>query len=439
MLESMQTSPVARADSRRDTFRPNLVKAARSEILLVALVSLLGTYAFFFEYLPPAKHVHLWSDIAGYHYPLQSFAFNTLKQGRFPTWDASIYCGISFVGNIQAALFYPLTWVLYALAWSREALPFKALEAFAFFHVWLAFVLCYGWLRGRCGRMASALGALVFGCSGYLTCELLHPGVAGAMTWLPLGFRSLDEMEATRDCRPLWKLAAASAMAFLAGYPAAWLVNCVIWVVYGLSSSARWRAAAGACAAIAGSMLLVMVQLLPVMQARSLMIFEPKYGPGAYSLKTLLLAYLLPNWFDFNPGHPGNYEPGSLYLYAGLPALFALGWLGWRHSVKPYIQTLVCLAVAFLLANPPAALIWAVEHFPALDRTMQPWNFYAGAAAMIAMLAALGVQDFLTSAKRALPVWLLAGVMLASLLWWCFELRIATAEACSQLISAPWR
>src|SRR3954454_3580165 len=63
----------------------------RLERLTAAALSLLFTVAYFIEYLPPAPRVHLWSDIVGYHYPLQAYALRALREGRLPLWDATIY------------------------------------------------------------------------------------------------------------------------------------------------------------------------------------------------------------------------------------------------------------------------------------------------------------------------------------------------------------
>jgi hypothetical protein len=144
---------------------------------------------------------------------------------------------------------------------------------------------------------------------------------------------------------------------------------------------------------------------------------EPKYGPGAYGWR-LFLCYLLPNWFDFNPGHSSAFESGGLYLYLGLPALFAFAWAVRRHSVRPHLQALIGLAVALVLANPFRLLIRAVERFPALDDTMQPFNFYAGAAAMAALITAVALDDFFKSgSRRALPRWLAPAVVAALMAW----------------------
>jgi hypothetical protein len=394
----------------------------RTERLLVAFLALIATYAFFYEYLPPFKRVHLWSDVAGYHYPLQRYAFQSLKDGRIPQWDPSIYCGISFVGNVQAAFLYPPTWLMYAAVWTLPRIPFKAMEVFTFLHVWWAYVLCYLWLRGRGGKLASALAAAVFAWTGYMMYQVLHPGVIGAMTWLPLALWGVDEAVDRRDWRPLWKVAAASALSFLAGYPASWMVNCVVIAAYALGSRRHWRAAIGACVALGASVLLFMAQLLPALDARAFMVLEQKYGPGAYSLVTLLRSYLMPNWFDFNPSHRTDYEPGCIYLYLGLPALFAIGWAVWRHKVRAYVQPVLGMAVALLFANPPDFLLHTVERIPALKYTMQPHNFYAAVAAMAALIAAIALNDFLESRSEGttIPAWALsaAGIALAA---WAFR------------------
>jgi hypothetical protein len=373
---------------------------------LAALLALVATYALFHEYLPPFKRVHLWSDAAGYHYPLQGYAFHSLKDGHVPLWDPSIYCGATFVGNVQAALLYPPTWLLYAAAWRLPRLPFKAFEAFTFLHVWMAFLLGYLWLRRRGGKLAAVLGASVFSWTGYMMYEVLHTGVLGGMTWMPLALWGVDEAVDRGDWRPLWKVAAASALSFLAGYPAVWIVGCVMIFTYALGSRGHWRAAAGVSVALLGSALLFMVQLLPTLDARSFMVLQPKYGPAAYSPAALLRSFFVSNWFDFNPGHPAYFDPGCMYLYLGLPALFAIGWAVWRHRIRPYIQPALVLAAALLLANPPQFLIRAAGKIPALDSTMQPFNFYAAVAAMAALISAIGLNDFLQSrTARTIPAW----------------------------------
>src|SRR5579871_771460 len=221
----------------------------------LALGSLAFTYLFFAEYLSPLRRVHIPYDLDGFHYPLVDYAFQSLKQGRFPQWDPSIYCGLSFVGNSQAALFYPPTWLMFAANWGRPRLSYQILEVLVVAHVWLAFLLCFVWLRGRkLLDMASVLGAGVFAYGGYMCLQLQHLGLITGFAWFPLGFMSIDEAAHAQEWRPLWKLVAASALCFLAGYPPLWLVFAVSMAVYALARPWRKTVILGAAFALAASL-----------------------------------------------------------------------------------------------------------------------------------------------------------------------------------------
>ena len=86
-------------------------------IRYVATASLLFTAAFFIEYTPLFRRVHIPYDLEEFYYPLADYAFQSLHQGRWPQWDPTLYCGLSFAGNTQAALFYPPTWLMFAFSW----------------------------------------------------------------------------------------------------------------------------------------------------------------------------------------------------------------------------------------------------------------------------------------------------------------------------------
>ncbi|MGA2722011.1 MAG: YfhO family protein [Bryobacteraceae bacterium] len=389
----------------------------------IPVLSLIATWAFFCEYVPPFKRVHLFSDIEVYHYPLQRYAFQALKEGRFPQWDPSMYCGISFAGNIQAAVFYPPMWLVYAANWHRQVLPFKALEYFAFAHVWLAFMLCYGWLRARrLGRFVSVMGGGVFAFGGYMLWQIVHLGVATAMPWMPLAFWGIDEAVERRDWHPLWKTALASALWFLAGYPPSWLAFCATILVYALASRARWRAVAGVTVAVAASLLLSMVQFLPMLEAQSSAFSEPRYvGETRWAIIPLLVA----NWLDFSRGS-SMYYLNCMYLYWGLAAIFAVIWGAGRRDLRPYRQPVVVMAVGlFLVLDPHAVVYYTVMQIPGLESAAQSYNFYEGVAAMAALVTAIGISDFLEKGpRRAAPRWLMPVAVVAMAAWSVRQLRI---------------
>ncbi len=235
----------------------------------VAAWSLLFMALFFIEYTSVLPRTRIPYDLAGFHYPLADYAFQSLKQGRFPQWDPTTYSGLSFVGNTQTAIFYPPMWLMFALKWGSAKLPYRALEYLALAHVWLAFLLCYTWLhhRRKLHWLASILGAGGYAFGGYSMVQLQHLGLMIAYAWLPLAFSAVDEAEQREDVRPLWKLALASAMCLLGGYPPIWVVFALCVGAFAFGRGGGLRLGLWTSAALASSLLLSAVALLPAMEA----------------------------------------------------------------------------------------------------------------------------------------------------------------------------
>ncbi|HWR49600.1 MAG TPA: YfhO family protein [Bryobacteraceae bacterium] len=369
----------------------------------VGLLSLIFTYVFFLNYLPPFKRVHIPFDLEGYHYPLVNYAFQALREGRFPEWDAAQYCGISLVGNTQVALFYPPLWIIFAANAGREALSYQSLQDLVLAHVWLAFMLCYGWLRyKRLAELPSALGAGVFAFSGYMMLQLQHLGLVIGYAWMPLGLWSIDQATEEQSWRPLWKLTLGSAMCFLGGYTPTWLVFAVCMLAY---AAWRWKALLGTALALAASLAIAMVQILPTMEALSLKAPEMKYGSGV-NAPGYYLSYLAPNYFDFGLHVPVGANPGRDYVYLGAPGLFGLLYLlrrrGWR-DVGPLLALLA--ATAFVATNPFGIVSQVIGHSTLLSQLVRDWYFLAGLTLAAAPLAALGLNDYLRQTRPPGRVW----------------------------------
>ena len=388
---------------------------------LVAALSFVFTYLFFIEYLSPWRKVHIPYDLQGYHYPLVDYAFQALKAGRFPEWDWTIYCGQSFIGNIQASLFYPPMWLLFAANSAHPHVSWQSLEAFQFAHVWLAFVLCYAWLRGRrLEPLACLFGAGIFAYSGYMLLQLQHEGLIGAYTWFPLGFWGIDQAVESKSWHPFWKLVAASALCFLAGYPPTWVVFAVSMLTYALFSKWSVKATIGTVLSLAASFALSMVQLLPTLEATSLKMPELRYGLGIRSW-AFYLSYLVPNFYNFGLNADIHTNPGKDYLYLGAPALFGLLCLVRLRKLREVIPALAAgLACLVFLTNPYGLVESAVRHSALFAQIVRDWYFLAGLTAAVAVLAAHGLDDFLRRKVRPLPdsfAWLSVALLGAWSIW----------------------
>lgn len=387
----------------------------------IALLSFLFTYLFFFEYIPPVRWVHIPYDLNGFHYPLADYAFQSLRRGRFPLWDPTIYSGMSFVANIQAALFYPPTWLMFLFSWGRERLSYQAMQDVQLLHVWAAFLLCYLWLSGkRLAQMACVLGAGVFAYSGYVCTQLQHFGLIGGYTWMPLALWGIDQAVERRSWRPLWKVAAASALAFLAGYPPTWMVFAMVVGVYAIAGAWRWRIAAGTIAALAFSLILCAIQILPTWETMRLREPEAHYGLGVKD-PDMVLSYLLPNYFDFGLNRPVETNPFKDYFYLGVPALLALPFLI-RRKFRDLLPSLLMMAATLVMVVNPYDLVWKViRHSTLLPDILRDWYFLAGVSLAFAPLTAYGLDYFLARKGVAKP-WLTRAAIVAMAVWAVSEL-----------------
>jgi hypothetical protein len=362
----------------------------------VAALSLLFTALFFIEYTSVLPRTRIPYDLQGFHYPLADYAFQSFKQGRFPQWDPTTYCGLSFVGNTQTAIFYPPMWLMFALKWGSAKLPYRALEYLALAHVWLAFILCYVWLhdRRKLHWLASILGAGGYAFGGYMMNNLQHLGLLAGYAWLPLAFLAVDEAEERRDWRPLWKLALASAMCLLGGYPPMWIVFAVCAGAYSFGRRAGLRLGLWTSAALAASLLFCSVAMLPALESARLQAPEVKYSSSS-GLKhpEYYISYFIPNYSKFDLGADTPATSFHDYLYLGAVVLAGLALLPMRKKFGDSVPLLaVLLASLLFLVNFGGLVGWAIGSTPLAQVTVD-WDFLAGVFAALAALAAFGLDS----------------------------------------------
>ncbi|MBI4889787.1 MAG: hypothetical protein HY821_04120 [Acidobacteria bacterium] len=371
-----------------------------------ALLALGAFYLFFYEYLPPAKRVHLFGDIEGYHYPLLNYAYKSLRQHRLPEWDPTIYSGMSYVGNIQTGLFYPPNWLLYVANHKRSGLKFRTLEMLEILHYWLAFVLAWRWLRRHTrGDLPALLGAALFAVSGYAMAESQHLGVICGYAWFPLGLLAIDQAAGTHDYRHLWKLAFALAMCLLAGFPPTWIAFCFTALVYALIVG-RWRAGLAALAAIAFSGCLAAVQLAPTFELAPLKQPEVTYRWGVPGGAFFSAGYFTPNYYD-QSGITARYGPAEEnYNYLGSAALLALFSLialrRWRSALP---GLLLMAAALWIITDPGNLLLPLIVQFPLVREIVRKWNFLPVIVVAAAWLTAAGISAFQDRWQPRLAWW----------------------------------
>lgn len=429
---------------------------------LLASISLGGLWLFFLEYLPPLQRVSVHSDLPGYHYPLLNFAWREIQNGRLPVWDPAIYCGISYAGIIQEALTYPPTWLLFLTAPLTKGLLQKNLEVLLMLHLWAGFLFCFGWLRARLGdNLAAFAGAAAFALGGMPLAQSQHLGVVSCYVWIPPALWAVEKARQSGSPRPWIALSAASAMAFLAGYPPAFLAFAACVVCWSAAEHGARRGLGRSLAALGFSLLLAGVKFLPALQSSHLRVYEKSYSGGLpHGAFTALLPFL-PNYFDSALPSSGVLPWGdSLYVggpvICGLAALIAA--LARRRSIAPIAAPCLTIGCAtVVMANPFGVVDAVVSLSPSLAAALREYNLLPCVTVSLCCLGAHGLAwlrrnppmavtrlgaictALLTFAwcARLIAVWLPGGIEFASGWATLLDSSVAGVLAGALLLAAP--
>jgi hypothetical protein len=205
-------------------FRPRLRWSSLARIApLLALVTVWALWFWRF-FAPPGDRIAYPSgDFTNQFVVFRDVQYRSLIAGQFPLWADCLWSGYPIYADPQAQTFYPPIYITFGilrlLEWGH--FPVEALTAEVAAHYLALSIFLYAFLRSRAlNRSASALGALVFSYSGYLTGYPPLQSVTLAVdTWLPLALLFAGRLGDHGRWRDLVFTTLALALAFLAGHP----------------------------------------------------------------------------------------------------------------------------------------------------------------------------------------------------------------------------
>lgn len=396
---------VASSSSAADADVAGFPRKSRLDHPLLGPAVLLAAVVFLFAPVlagPPDRVVSApGGDVASQFLGWREFAFERLAAGDVPLWNPYLFCGQSFIGNWQTAMFYPPNALHFVLSAPR------AINVLAAVHVYLAGVLCLMWLRGRgYGAWSATVGAAAFMLSAPLLGRLFpgHLTWLAAVAWMPLVLHAIDRLLDGGRWVWSWVGSAAVGLQWLAGYPQPVYLTLLASVAYvvlcSVHSTFRWRAVAGLVAMVAVGTLLAAVQVLPGVETG---LESSRRGGASFdyaSSFSLPLENLLLTVAPLALGGPSTSSYGGAWFlwevwpYAGAVALLVaiLGGVVDRGPRRRWAGTLAVLAV--LLALGPATPLYrlAFEALPGLASFRVPGRFLMISALFGAVLVASGVE-----------------------------------------------
>jgi hypothetical protein len=365
--------------------------------------------------LPP------WRDVTNYHYQY-TYELNDLalqivpwahqvreswKSLDAPLWNHLSGSGYPLLGNGQSSALSLLRVLTLPLSLGH------AVTAEGAFKILIALTFCFLLCRRRYSLLASTVGAVTFGFSGFLV-GWLHFPIATAACMAPAVLYCVDLLAERRTYGRFFFAAAMWTQLLFAGHPETaahlfWLAGVyLLWLVFAERVTAergRLVLTLGGVIAVAG--LLSLPYLVPLLETglKSKRVAELKAAPlqaGAlpYSDRSSAIVMLQPHFFGQVPYEPhwGPADTEPLGGYAGVLALAA--WLAsfagvvsrraWRSREMLYaLLTLFLLGVIF---NWPG--VGEVFHW------MMPIAAHARVRLLFVLLAALQAAAAIDFARR---------------------------------------
>ncbi len=151
-------------------------------------------------------------DLRNFFYAVREATAAALRAGHLPGWQRGIFLGYPLLGDPQAAVLDPATWL--TLPWDAP----RALTLATLLHLCVAGWGMVFWLRQR-GRSAAEalLAAVLFALGAKETVHLQHWNFAASTAWWPWMLAGLDGFATRGKGRFVLLTAAASALSWLGG------------------------------------------------------------------------------------------------------------------------------------------------------------------------------------------------------------------------------
>ena len=133
------------------------------------------------------KRALFWGTPLNQFVPWWTLSWNLIKSGVLPLWNTLLGMGAPLAANYQSALFYPPTWIYFAV-YSVGGIGAMAwfLSIMVVLHLsWSALGMALLIRALKLSVFAQVIGGLAFGLSGYLVARAGFLSINAAAAWLP--------------------------------------------------------------------------------------------------------------------------------------------------------------------------------------------------------------------------------------------------------------
>jgi hypothetical protein len=379
---------------------------------LILIFSLIASVLIFFPGGIYSGKALFGSDFVLYFYPLKRFIYDyVLTHWSVPLWNVHQFSGTPLVGNIQAAMFYPLGFLFYLIPTE------PAYECTIILHCALGAIFMYAFARSVAVNRAGAfLASVIFSYNGFFMGHVYagHLTFVQSYIWIPMIFLCLHKFVNTLHVKHAILAGMFLGIQILAGFPqmAFYSVLAIILFIT-LQIAARLkhgkmdsvcRLACGMVLIVLSGLSLAAIQILPTYEFMQL---SSRSSGVSYEFATIdsfdplnFVTFLIPNFFG-NPVDSTYWKSTEVWqfwelgAYAGIGPLLLLGCVGkgakTRHIRRFFILALLLsLFLSLGQYNPVYRLIY---HLPGFHHFRIPAQILYLYIFSLSILAGMGLDN----------------------------------------------
>ena len=370
---------------------------------------LIGQPLVFFRKVLFFPQSHIPFDLQSFHLPLATYIARCTREGVLPFWDPYPYCGVPIHGDITAQLYYPFTWISILLGnLSAGRTLYYWIEWLVPFHMILAGAFTFLLLRQlRVAALPALFGGTVYQLGGFFASQTQHLGAVCCGAWLPLTLLCILKLRDRITARWVAILAVSTALAILAGFPAA---TCVVFgaaafvaIGFSIVLARRWRFYCALLVGFALGVSIAAIQIAPTYELSRLSAASMRaewYVTGAGLRFESLASLVAPNHYHiFTPFDRSQFKLPIdftfLYVYCGFVPL-ALLMLAPFLPRTPHARMLFALTVLsaiWMLGDETPVYRFVYTHLPGMLRGALYAEFALMAFCMfVALTSAVALQ-----------------------------------------------
>ena len=370
-------------------------------VILSILLLLLYWHAFYAPIWSGLRHVGY--DLDGYNFPLDSYLFTALQQTHHITQlDLYSFNGVDFVGNIQAAIFYPpkLVWMVSKVI-LNSPFTFLSYQYFYLLHVLLFSVLIFlVALKYLKSFIASLILAITGTYNGFIQANIQHLWFFLSIAWIPLIFLGLIEGIIKGKKSGILFFVIGTIFMLLAGFPLEFIAVYSALIVglfaYLLAHKTKYPIKRILLRLIISNIFVLLISAIQILpSAQDYILADANAFEG--HLHTLsFITMLLPNYFGHLVGPLTKpWDPTTSFFYIGLPLV--VGTIAWiivlvsKALRKKVNATLAIILLSLVVVSFVLTFLPIIDYVHAnisnLSGAFRPW--------MIAIVLMLSLSIFL--------------------------------------------